>query len=116
VRRAQDLAEQAENARDQLVNQAELDVWQAYFDLQTSASSVASTANLVRSAGESADAAVARYKAGVGSLLDLITAQLDDTNAQVQRIQSYLDWYSALSRLNFALGATDSVLPKSREP
>jgi outer membrane protein len=116
VRRAQQLAEQAENARDQLANQTELEVWQAYFDLQTSASSVASTANLVRSAGESADAAVARYKAGMGSLLDLITAQLDDTNAQVQRIQSYLDWYSALSRLNFALGATDSAARGSKTP
>jgi outer membrane protein TolC len=37
----------------------------------------------------------------------LITAQLDDTNAKVQRIQSYLDWYQALARLNFALGASD---------
>ena len=55
----------------------------------------------------SADAALARYKGGVGSLLDLITAQLDDTNAKVQRIQSYLDWYQALARLNFALGASD---------
>jgi outer membrane protein len=116
VRRAQEAAEQAENARDQLVNQTELEVWQAYFDLQTSASNVASTANLVKSAGESADAAVARYKAGVGSLLDLITAQLDDTNAHVQRIQSFLDWYSALSRLNFALGATDSAVIGSRIP
>jgi outer membrane protein len=109
VRRAQEAAEQAANARDQLINQTELEVWQAYFDLQTAASSVASTANLVKSAGESADAAVARYKAGVGSLLDLITAQLDDTNAHVQRIQSYLDWYSALSRLNFSLGAGDTA-------
>jgi len=108
TRRAQELADQANSTRDQLYNQTELDVWQAYFDLQTSASSVASTANLVKSAAESAAAAAARYKAGVGSLLDFITAQLDDTNARVQRIQSYLDWYSALARLNFALGASDS--------
>ena len=88
----------------------ELEVWQAYFDLQTSASSVSSTANLVKSAGESAAASAARYKAGVGTLLDFITAQLDDTNARVQQIQSYLDWYSALARLNFALGASDSAV------
>lgn len=113
VRRAQDLAEQAESARDQLVSQAELEVWQAFFDLQTAASSVASTANLVKSATESAAAAAARYKAGVGSLLDFITAQLDDTNARVQEIQSYLDWYSALARLNFALGASDPAVLKA---
>ncbi len=114
TRRAQEVADQAENTRDQLYNQTELDVWQSYFDLQTSASSVASTANLVKSAAESAAAATARYKAGVGSLLDFITAQLDDTNARVQQIQSYLDWYSALARLNFALGASDSLVFKAK--
>ncbi len=113
-RRAHEVADQAESVRDQLYNQTELDVWQSYFDLQTAASSVASTANLVRSAAESAAAATARYKAGVGSLLDFITAQLDDTNARVQQIQSYLDWYSALARLNFALGASDSVVFKAK--
>ena len=112
VRRAEALAAQAESARDQLLDLTELDVWQAYFDLQTSASSVSSTANLVKSASESAAASAARYKAGVGSLLDFITAQLDDTNARVQQIQSYLDWYSALARLNFALGASDSAVFK----
>jgi len=115
-RRAQEVADQAESTRDQLYSQTELEVWQSYFDLQTAASSVASTANLVKSAGESAAAAAARYKAGVGSLLDLITAQLDDTNARVQQIQSYLDWYSALARLNFALGASDAAILRTRTP
>jgi outer membrane protein len=115
-RRAQEVADQAESTRDQLYSQTELDVWQSYFDLQTAASSVASTANLVKSAGESAAAAAARYKAGVGSLLDFITAQLDDTNARVQQIQSYLDWYSALARLNFSLGATDAAILRIRTP
>jgi len=115
-RRAQEVADQAESTRDQLYSQTELEVWQSYFDLQTAASSVASTANLVKSAGESAAAAAARYKAGVGSLLDLITAQLDDTNARVQQIQSYLDWYSALAGLNFALGASDAAILRTRTP
>ncbi len=114
--RAQAVADQAENARDQLYSQTELDVWQAYFDLQTAASSVASTAKLVISAAESAAAASARYQSGMGSLLDFITAQLDETNAQVQRIQSYLDWYSALARLNFALGAADSAILRTNKP
>ena len=114
--RAQEVASQAANARDQLYSQVELDVWQAYFDLKTAATSVASTANLVRSATESAAAATARYKSGVGSLLDFITAQLDETNARVQQIQSYLDWYSALARLNFALGASDSAILRTNKP
>lgn len=114
ARRAQELAEQAESARDQLLNQTELDVWQSYYDLQTAASSVSSTGNLVKSAAESAAASAARYKSGVGNLLDFITAQQDDTNARVAQIQSYLDWYSALARLNFSLGASDSEVVKAR--
>jgi outer membrane protein len=114
IKRAQELAEQAESARDQLLRATELDVWQSYYDLQTSVSSVSSATNLVKSATESAAAAAARYKAGVGSLLDFITAQQDDTNARVAQIQSYLDWYSALSRLNFALGASDTDVIKAR--
>jgi outer membrane protein len=113
TKRAEELAAQAESARDQLLSATELDVWQAYYDLQSSASSVNSATNLVKSATESAAASAARYKAGVGSLLDFITAQLDDTNARVTQIQSYLDWYSALSRLNFALGASDSAIVKT---
>jgi outer membrane protein TolC len=116
VRRREEEAKIAEAARDQIYTQTEQDVWQAYFDLQTAATSIASSTNLVKSAGQSADAAVARYGAGVGSLLDLITAQLDDTNAKVQEIQSHLDWYLALARLNFSLGATDSAIGKNKTP
>jgi len=63
-----------------------------------------------KKATQSAAAAVARYKGGVGSLLDMITAQSDETQSRVLLIQSYLDWYTALARLNFAVGAADPVL------
>ena len=46
--------------------------------------------------------------------LDFITARQYDTNARVAQIQSYLDWYSALARLNFSLGASDSEIVKTR--
>jgi outer membrane protein TolC len=114
ARRAEEQAAQAESLRDQLLNQTELDVWQSYYDLQTASTSVSSTANLVKSAAESSAASAARYKSGIGNLLDFITAQQDDTNARVAQIQSYLDWYSALARLNFSLGASDSEVVKAR--
>ena len=110
ARRRDEEAKVAESARDQIYTQTEQDVWQAYFDLQTATTSISSSKNLVKSASQSADAAVARYQGGVGSLLDLITAQFDDTNAKVQQIQSQLDWYQALARLNFALGASDGKM------
>lgn len=56
------------------------------------------------SAGESARAAAARYEAGVGSLLELLTAQADLARARQARAQAESDWLAAFSRLNHALG------------
>ncbi|MEK6592580.1 MAG: TolC family protein [Pseudomonadota bacterium] len=104
VRQAEAQAAQAEAARDLLYRQTQLDVWQSYYDLQTAASGTTSTEAQVKSAEQTAQATLARYQAGFGSILDLITAQQDESNARVQRIQSYLDWYTALARLNYSIG------------
>lgn len=106
IRRAQAQMQQAEAARDQLFTQTELDVWQAYYDLQTATAGIATTTTMVQGATQSASVAAARYQSGVGNLLDLLTAQTDEINALVQSIQSQLDWHTALARLNFALGAS----------
>jgi outer membrane protein TolC len=108
-RQAQAQAEQAAASRDSLYRQTELDVWQAYYDVQTAARGVGTTESQVRSAEQTAEATLARYRAGFGSLLDLITAQQDESNARVQRIQSYLDWYTALARLQFSTGFNDII-------
>lgn len=109
VRQAEAQAAQAEAARDVLYRQTQLDVWQSYYDLQTAASGTTSTEAQVKSAEQTAQATLARYQSGFGSILDLITAQQDESNARVQRIQSYLDWFTALARLNFSLGADNIV-------
>ena len=64
--------------RDVLYRQTELDVWQAYYDVQTAASGIGSTEAQVKSAEQTAQATLARYQAGFGSILDLITAQQDE--------------------------------------
>jgi outer membrane protein TolC len=109
VRQAEAQASQAEAARDVLYQQTQLDVWLAYYDLQTAAGGTVSTEAQVRSAEQTAQATLARYQAGFGSILDLITAQQDESNARVQRIQSYLDWFTALARLTFAMGQSDVI-------
>jgi len=110
IRQAEAQAAQAEAVRDGLYRQTEFDVWQAYYDLQTAASGITSTATQVKSAEQTSQATLARYQAGFGSLLDLITAQLDESNARVQQVQSYLDWYTAVSRLNFSVGFNDLMM------
>ena len=108
-RLAQAQAERAAASRDSLYRQTEVDVWQAYFDMQTAATAVGTTESQVRSAEQTAQATLARYQAGFGSILDLITAQQDESNARVQRIQSYLDWYTALARLQFSTGFSEII-------
>lgn len=113
VRQSEALAQQAEAARDAFYRQTQLEVWQSYYDLQTVSGSIKSTEALVRSAEQTAQATLARYQSGFGTILDLITAQQDETNARTQRVQSYLDWYTVLARLHLAVGATDLMTTKA---
>ncbi len=107
VNQAEARAAQAEASRDLLYRQTELEVWESYYDVQTAAGGVSSTEVQLRAAQQTAEATLARYQSGFGSLLDLITAQVEESNARVQRIQSFLDWFTAFARLNFAIGASD---------
>jgi len=113
VRQAEAQAGLAEAARDSLYRQTELDVWQAYYELLTAVSTIGSTEAQVKSAEQTAHATLARYQAGFGSILDLLTAQQDESNARVQRIQSYLGWFTALARLNFSVGMNDILVAAS---
>jgi outer membrane protein len=107
TRQAQAQAEAAAANRDVLFRQAEVEVWQGYYDLNTATSSISSTQAQVRSSEQTSQATLARYQSGFGSILDLITAQQDESNARVQQIQSYLDWFTTLARLQVAVGASD---------
>jgi outer membrane protein len=115
VRQAEALAAQAEAARDLLYTQTELDVWRAYFDLRSAVTGIVTTEAQVKSAQQTAQATLARYQAGFGTILDLITAQQDESNARVQRIQSYLDWFTALARLNFSIGGNNLMAAGGRK-
>ncbi len=111
LRQARDKVDQATATRDKLFRQTELEVWQAYYDWETAANTIASGTALLRSALQSLEVANGRYTAGVGNILELLTAQTVATNAEVQLIQYRLDWYAALSRLNFAIGNSRSIQP-----
>jgi outer membrane protein TolC len=109
VRQAQAQAAQAEAARNVLFRQTQLEVWQAYYDLRTVTTGIATTEAQVKSAEQTAQATLARYQAGFGSILDLITAQQDEATARTQRVQSYLDWFTTLARLNYSIGMSDML-------
>jgi outer membrane protein len=84
--------------------QVGFDVWRGYQALEVETASLAATADLVRSARESFDAAKARYRAGAVDIVELLNAQRDDANAQQERIQALANWRVARLRLLGSLG------------
>ena len=99
TREAQALAE-AELARTaSLAQQVTYQVFAAYEAQRTASQRVRTSAELLASATASAEAALARYKEGVGGLIDLLAAENALADARAQRIQAHLQWYSALVQL-----------------
>src|SRR2546427_11111380 len=60
---------------------------------------VRTSADLLASATQSEQVALGRYKAGAGSLLDLLTAQAALASARAQVIGARFSWYIALAQL-----------------
>jgi outer membrane protein TolC len=110
VRSAAAQAEARAAQRDRVNNQIALDVWRAYQSLTTATQSLATTADLVASAEESVRVALGRYRAGVGTVLELLTAQSALASARLQRIQAGLDWNVFRATLAQAMGALDYTL------
>jgi len=95
---------------EQLRLQIALDVWIAYQQLTTATQSLRTTADLLNSAELSERVALGRYKAGVGSMLDVLNAQSALANARQQRIQSTLNWNVSRASLAQAMGSLDKRL------
>ena len=79
-------------------------VFTAYNSLQTATQRAATTQVLIRSATASEAAARARYRAGVGTILDLITAQNALASARAQAAQARWTWATALAQLSHDVG------------
>ncbi|MES2180096.1 MAG: TolC family protein [Gemmatimonadota bacterium] len=79
-------------------------VFASYFTLQTAAQRTRTTNTLLASATKSEEVARARYRAGVGTIVDLITAQTALASARAQQAQSRWVWASALAQLSHDVG------------
>lgn len=110
VRSAEAQAEVRAAQRDRLRNQVALDVWRAYQSLTTATQSLTTASDLVASAEQSERVALGRYKAGVGTVLDLLTAQSALAAARLQRIQAQLDWQVYRATLAQSVGVLDYSL------
>lgn len=109
--RAAEAQVEAKNAQlERLRLQVALDVWTAYQNLTTATQSLRSTADLLNSAEQSERVALGRYKAGVGSILDVLNAQSALASARQQRIQSTFNWNISRATLARAMGSLDESL------
>lgn len=93
--------------RDRIRLQVAQDVWNAYQNLQSAGQSLRTTDDLIKSAEAAEAMARGRYKAGVGSLLDLLTAQNALASARQQRVQAAYNWNLYRATLAQSMGALD---------
>jgi outer membrane protein TolC len=83
-------------------------VFSAYYALQTATRRVATAKDLLASAEQSNEVALGRYKAGVGSVLDLLSAQSALAGARSQQVEARLAWSVSLAQLAHDAGVLDT--------
>jgi outer membrane protein len=98
---------QLDYERAQLTANNEL--WAAWQSAQTLAATVTASETLVASAGEAHRAALARYKAGLGTLIDVLNAQSTLANAQQQNATARYNWRRARLTLLKASGTLNTA-------
>ena len=98
-----------------LRSQVAQQVYSSYYLLQTATQRARTTDALLASATASETAARARYRAGVGTIVDLLTAQSALASARAQRAQSRWIWANALAQLSHDVGVIgprgDALVP-----
>lgn len=110
IRAAEAGSEQKSAQRDRLRLQVALDVWNAYQNLKTATESLRTSADLMESATLSEQVALGRYKAGVGTILDALSAQSALASARLQQIRAAFDWNLNRAVLAHAMGGLDTNL------
>ncbi|MFN7098724.1 MAG: TolC family protein, partial [Gammaproteobacteria bacterium] len=105
IRQAQAQEQEAVATRDQLLNQVDMEVWQAYYSLETAQKSIVTSESYLKTSIQAANQTLGQYKAGVGNILSVLTTQTTEATARVQLVQSQLNWYLALAQLMQAIGA-----------
>jgi len=104
LRKASEDEAAAQAQSEGLEQQIVLQVWTAYYRLRTAVEQVA----------------LGRYKEGVGSILDLLTAETALARARAQEIQARADYFIAGARLTHAVGAAvvadTAIVTEERQP
>jgi outer membrane protein len=115
VRQAQAALQIREANAEQIRLNVSLDVWNAYYSLDSANQQLVTTGTLTKTAQDNQDVAVGRYQAGVGTIIDLLTAQTAAASARQLRISAELNWEVARAQLALALGRLSGAEPLNPE-
>ena len=122
-RQAEALAEVAAARAASLEQEVTFQVFRAYHLLQTATRRVRAADDLLASATQSGEVALGRYRAGVGTILDLLAAQSALADARAQQVLARWSWHAALAQLARDAGVLDErggspirLAPDSSEP
>ena len=88
------------NLKLQIIKEVE----SAWFGGNDAAGRIVSTQKEVDAANESKSLAEGRYQEGIGSIIEVTDAQSQTLDAQTANIQAKFDYYTALARLDRAVG------------
>lgn len=109
VRQAQAALEASEANVDEARLQVSLGVWNAYYALDSANEQLGATALLTKTAENNEQVALGRYKSGVGTILDVLTAQSAAASARLLRINAEFGWQLARAQLALGLGRLSSA-------
>ena len=115
VRQAREDAAAAAAQAQTLEQQVILQVWTSYFAVRTAAQQVRTSRDLLESATQAEQVTAGRYRSGVGSILDLLTAQRTLAQARAQDVQARSSWFQSLAQLAHDTGAL-GPLPAGSAP
>ena len=113
VRQAQAAVEASEANVEQARLAVSLGVWNAYYGLTAANEGLVATASLSKAAASNEEVALGRYQSGVGSILDVLTAETGAATGRQLRINAERDWHLARAQLALALGRLTGAAPLS---
>lgn len=104
IKIAQDTLEKAKEANLAAVDMVNLEVQQAYLDLRAAEQTIQSTQTAVNEGQENFRIALLRYRAGVGTNLDVLDAELKLTQARNNYVDALYSYNVSISALEQAAG------------
>jgi TolC family type I secretion outer membrane protein len=116
VRQAQAALEASDANVEQVRLGVSLGVWNGYHTLDSANQQLAATATLTKTAEDNQQVALGRYKSGVGTMIDVLTAQTAASNARLLRVNAEFGWQVARAQLALALGRLSGTEPLNSDP